>query len=70
MYCMCTYKLYARLLNAGEMYLMFLSCHTATGLLVNSCEWDCYWLENGALVLNLATELCMFIDLCEICVYT
>ena len=43
MYCMCMYKFYARLLNAGEMYLMFLSYDTAAGLLVNSCEWD-YWL--------------------------
>ena len=47
----CMYKFYDCLSNAGEM---FLSCHTAAGLLVNSCEWDCYWIENGALVLQIS----------------
>ena len=40
-----------------------LSCGTAAGLLVNSCEWDCYWLENGVLVLNLATEF-LYVQTC------
>ena len=50
----CMYKFYDCLPNAGEMFWMFLSCHTAAGLLVNSCEWNCYWLENGALVLQIS----------------
>ena len=38
------FKFYDCLPNAGEMFWIFFSCHTAAGLLVNSCEWDSYWL--------------------------
>ena len=65
----CMYKFYDCLPNAGEMYLMFLICHTAAGPLVNSCEWDCYWLENGALGLNLAAEFSVFTCMCLRYVY-
>ena len=46
--CVCTNFMTAYLVQ-GRCFWMFLSCDTAVGLLVNSCEWDWYWLENGAL---------------------
>ena len=60
--CMC--KFYDCLPNAGEMFWMFLSYHTAAGPLVNSCEWNCYMLEDGVLVLNLATEFSVGVCMC------
>ena len=69
----CMYVLYVGtifmpiFLMQGRCFWMFLSCHTAAGLLLNCCEWDCYWLESGVLVLNLAMEICMYKHVYEMC---
>ena len=59
----CMLKFYGCLPNAGEMFLdvpqLPHSCWTASEQLY-CCEWDCYWLENGVLAMNLATKfVCM-----------
>ena len=62
--CMCVCSNFMTVyLMQGRCFWMFLSYHTAAGLLVNSCEWDCYWLENGMLAMNLATKF-MYVHTC------